>query len=108
VIKIGSENNVPLIKQHWVAFVLIVPALIMLSWHTIFDYSDALMVQAEEVDGKKPAYLFNLIMALSILAGICGSFGHIIWVAKRGITPTIIKLSLLGIVIMGIFYLGKV
>ena len=70
-----SENNVPLVKQHWVAFALITPALIMLSWHTIFDYSDALMVQAEDVDGKQPAYLFNLIMALTILAGICGSFG---------------------------------
>ena len=69
-------------QSHWVAFLFLVPAIIMFILHHRLGLSDALNVSTPP--GEREAHLFNWVMVAVFWLGVSAFFLHALSLWSRG------------------------
>jgi hypothetical protein len=83
------------IHSHWVAFLFLVPAIIMFVLHHQLGLSDALNVPTPP--GEREAHLFNWVMVAVFLLGMAAFFFHALSLWNRGRQWVVAKLVFLAL-----------
>jgi hypothetical protein len=89
---------------HWIAFVFLLPFLVMLWLHHALNLSDALMVATPP--GEREAHTFNLVMVVVFYAGIAAFMAHTLTFAGRSRRWLAAKLAVLVGYWGSVLYLG--
>src|SRR5260221_11852612 len=84
-----------IMQSHWVAFVFLLPAVIMLILHQRLGLSDALNVPTPS--GEREAHLFNWVMVMVFWIGIAAFSLHALSLCNRGWSWIGAKLVVLAI-----------
>lgn len=88
-------NTNTITKSHWVAFPILVPAIILLIMHRQLGLSDALNVPA--TPGEREAYLFNWVLASVFYFGVGVFFLHALSLSSLGSRWLVAKLGFLAV-----------
>jgi hypothetical protein len=71
-----------IIRSHWIAFLFLVPAIILIILHRQIDLSDALNVPTPP--GESETHLFNWLMVVVFYLGVTAFFLHTLILSTRG------------------------
>ena len=82
-------------QSHWIAFLFLVTAIIMVVLHHQLGLSDALNVPTPP--GEREAHLFNWVMVAVFLLGMAAFFFHALILWSRGWQWVVAKLVFLAL-----------
>ena len=88
-------NTKAIMQSHWVAFPLLVPAIVMLVLHRQLGLSHALNVPTPP--GEREAYLFNWMMVSVFYLGVSVFALHALILSSRGWRWVAAKLAFLAV-----------
>ena len=84
-----------IIRSHWIAFLFLMPAIILLIIHRQFDLSDSLNVPTPP--GEREAHLFNWLMVVVFFLGVTAFLLHTLSLSSRGWRLIVAKLVFLAL-----------
>ena len=84
-----------ILQSHWVSFLFLVPASVMLVIHNLLGLSDALMIQTPP--GEREAHTYNLVTVIVFYLGVGAFAVHTLNFASRHRVWTFAKLVILAV-----------
>lgn len=95
IIASDAMNTKVIMRSHWVAFLFLVPAVLMLILHRQLGFSDALNVPTPP--GEREAHLFNWTMVSVFYFGVGLFVLHTLLLSIRGWRWLVAKLAFLAV-----------
>ncbi len=91
----ATMSTTRIMRSHWVAFLFLVPAIILVILHRQLALSDALNVPTPP--GEREAHLFNWLMVVVFYLGVTAFLLHTLSLSSRGWRLTGAKLVFLAL-----------
>jgi hypothetical protein len=91
---LDAMNSKAIMQSHWIAFPILVPAVVLLIVHRQLGLSDALNVPTPP--GEREAHLFNWVIVSVFYLGVGAFFLHTLSLLSRGWRWVVAKLVFLA------------